>query len=218
MKKSIFALISIGIIASCNVQQGSKSTDSSYSTDSIVSASEVADIRVIYPKFVNHYADSVITTGMSGLIENFKQYVAGPEDEFTWKSELITEFNVEKHGNDIVSVIINEHSYTGGAHGNTQVYSVVMDLSKNKTYKLSDFFTGSPLMSVQALIREKLRDNIDFHDFIDDGTAEEKDFEIFSINNEEITFYFPPYQVAAYAFGTQEVSIPLGNLPNFKIP
>lgn len=214
----LLALALLTTTIGCTQQKKGVNHSFAFTNDSIVSTSQSSEIRAYFPVFDHQFADSVVGKMISQQIEQFKEAAGEGSTSDNWTNELNIQFKVEQHNGELVTVIFDQYYFTGGAHGNTIFANAVMDLRKGKTYNLTDFFNANPLASIQGPVREKLKTQIDFQDFINDGTASLKDFEIFSLNDSLITFYFTPYQVAPYAYGTQKVSLPLATLNDFKKP
>ena len=187
-------------------------------TDSIIATTNTSDLKVYYPVFENQYADTVVKNMVNRQVELFNETVNEMDITENYTNELHIAYHIDQCQDHLVSVVFDQYWFIGGAHGNTVFSKAVMDVKHQKKYVLNDFFTGDPLTSIQEPVRQILKKLIDFHEFINDGTASTNDFEIFSINDSLITFYFTPYQVAPYAYGSQKVSLPLTSLTNFKLP
>ncbi|MDP3882811.1 MAG: RsiV family protein, partial [Candidatus Staskawiczbacteria bacterium] len=91
------------------------------------------------------------------------------------------------------------------------------DLKNNKDIQLSDLFPGQPDylqkisdFSIQNLAAQ-MQAKIGGTDgaWIDQGANPSlENFSIFLINKDNIIFYFPEYQVAPYAAGSFQVTMP----------
>ena len=216
--QKILILLTLPLFIGCMPQKKGNRNTISFTNDSIVSNNNNAEIKAFYPVFGIQYADSVVKNLLDQQIALFRETVGEERISENWTNELNIQFEVAQYNEHLVTVVFDQYWFTGGAHGNTVFSNVVMDIQQRKNYVLTDFFKGNPLTSIQAPVREKLKSEIEFHDFINEGTASLKDFEIFAINDSLITFYFTPYQVAPYAYGSQRISLPLPSLPDFKRP
>lgn len=113
-----------------------------------------------------------------------------------------------------LSYVFTIYEDTLGAHGNTLFHTFTFDLTTGKSLALSDLFVpGAPyLEKVSTLSRERLPDVIgegaDPATIERGTTPEEKNFENFLFDNQDLIILFPPYQVAAYAAGPQTLRIP----------
>lgn len=121
-----------------------------------------------------------------------------------------------------VSYIYTIYEDTGGAHGMTYFKTFVFDTKTGTHLSLVDLFApGSTyLQTLSSLARAKLPGVIGQYadpQMIQNGTTpDEKNFENFFIDNHNIDFLFPPYQVAAYAQGPVTLQIPMAELPGIK--
>jgi hypothetical protein len=147
---------------------------------------------------------------------------------------LDLEFNIARRTADFVSVLANGSAYTGGAHPAPLVASFNLCTNSGKVIGLADLFADSDA-ALRALSAEsrrqlegryeaKLRDTLPEKDFakaaaemrewVARGTAPTADnFDVFLVDGLEskaigLTLVFPPYQVAAYVEGAQQVEVP----------
>ncbi len=146
-------------------------------------------------------------------------------------------FSIARRTADFVSVTATGSSFTGGAHGMPIVASFNLDLSGNKLVTLSDLFSD-PAPAFKALSDECRRQlegryAAKMHDdpgamtpaqlaadaqstkkWVEEGTAPTPaNFAVFLIDGLDtraigVTVIFPPYQVASYADGPQQVEVP----------
>jgi hypothetical protein len=149
-------------------------------------------------------------------------------------AHLDLEFNVARRTNDFVSVSANGSSDTGGAHPAPIVASFNLHTSDGELIALSDLFSdaGAAFDALSAEARRqlegrfeaKLRETLpekdqagalkDMRDRVERGTAAKvENFSVFLVDGLDakaigLTLIFPPYQVASYAEGTQQVEVP----------
>lgn len=124
-------------------------------------------------------------------------------------------------GAGTVSYLFTIVEDTLGAHPNAYYKSFTFDENIGKQLSLSDLFLpDSNYLSILSTLSRKslvkqLGANGNETDFIDPGTTPTADnFATFAIDGNNLVLFFPPYQVAAYAFGPQSVRIPLSQLSN----
>jgi len=153
-------------------------------------------------------------------------------DFFAQRAEVAAEFDNEvpwtmdrkvsvagKLGN-LLSLELMESSYMGGAHPNSFFIYKVIDLSTGQVVKLYDLLdrTKKPTLDrlrLEQLEADKLVPEAEadwksyfFEDsFLPDGSFYKNDN--FRVGPEGITFLYNSYEIAAYAFGLTEVTIPL---------
>lgn len=114
---------------------------------------------------------------------------------------------------ETVSYVISIYEDTLGAHGNTYFRTFTFDLERGESLHLEDVFAPNAeyLDLLSLLSREKLGSALgDFADtdYIESGTLPvEESFQNWYLGGDALVLLFPPYQVAAYAAGPQEVRI-----------
>jgi len=118
-----------------------------------------------------------------------------------------------------ISVVFNISNFTGGAHGANYFAPLNYDIKNKKEIKLADLFLNQKdyLQKISAYCISELTKQmttsgaIDMSNtsWLDEGAGpKEENFSVFLIDQNSITFYFPQYQVAAYAAGDFKVTMP----------
>ncbi|HRH55333.1 MAG TPA: RsiV family protein [Candidatus Paceibacterota bacterium] len=124
----------------------------------------------------------------------------------------------EYAGADTVSYVYTLYVDTLGAHPNAFFRTFTFDRLSGEELKINELFvSGSDYLGRLSAIAEfELSKSLgEFADieYIRQGVAKDAiNFQSFAIDGENLVLVFPPYQVAPYAAGTQEVSIPLSQL------
>jgi hypothetical protein len=138
--------------------------------------------------------------------------------------ELDVTYEELHHSDTIVSLVFTTYEFTGGAHGNTLHQTYTFDLQHGVVLTLDNLFTDTAAALavidpiVEADLTAKLGDMLDVQ-WLTDGTGTNPDnYQAFALDADNLIFYFPPYQVAPYAAGTQTVSIPLSELSSVLAP
>jgi hypothetical protein len=146
-------------------------------------------------------------------------------------------FDVARRTRGFVSVLTDGDAYTGGAHGMPITASFNLDLASGKLVSLGELF-DDPAAARKVLSDEcrrqlegryeaKIRDNSStmssaqqasdirhMRQWIEKGTAPTPDnFRVFLVDGLDapaigLTLIFPPYQVASFADGVQQVEVP----------
>jgi hypothetical protein len=205
MRRILMVFFAITVIAGCKTQN-EESIQTKGTERTIEKKGEWGTMKVSFPVYNNQYADSVIHKFTSGLISEFMKYTKNAvEDEMKYEMTVSYEEFFAKPG--IVSVVFNIYEYTGGAHGNTFIQSLVLDSKNNKKLDLSDFVKPEQFTKVRSVVRKKLKEMLEYDESIEEGTSSPEDFSAFAVTNDKIIFWFSPYQVASYADGTQKVEI-----------
>lgn len=135
------------------------------------------------------------------------------------------EYKVTYNNNNILSIPVTYYSYTGGAHGMTNIVSRNINLATGKDISLNDIFkNGENYKDIikQEIIKQiNCQPEIYFEDAI--KTVEESNEEFsFYIEDDNIAIYYSLYSIAPYASGIREFKIPLeifkdGINPEYKL-
>lgn len=128
--------------------------------------------------------------------------------------EMVLEGTISGNGK-ISGILWNVYEYTGGAHGNIQVFSRNYARSNGRTIGLNDLF-GNPkkaLDLMSELSRKKLLDQKLPQNMVKAGTTPEADnFSAFLLEKDGLILYFNPYQVGPWAAGIITVKLSLKEL------
>lgn len=122
-------------------------------------------------------------------------------------------------------IIVQEYTFTGGAHGGTSLAPFMYD-DAGKDLRLKDLFIdGAPYLErVVQVVVPRLKADLEAseifnQEMFDAGTkADEGNYMLFSLSDSSITFYFNQYQVAPYAAGILEVTVPLSDFSDILSP
>ncbi len=140
------------------------------------------------------------------------------------RKESIT-IDYEEHvGTATVSYVYTIYADTLGAHPNAFYRTFTFDLATGAELAIGDLFLPKSdyLKRLSAIAEFELSKSLgDFMDieYIRQGvTAEALNFQSYAIEDGNLILIFPPYQVAPYAAGTQEVTIPLSQLAEVLKP
>jgi hypothetical protein len=139
-------------------------------------------------------------------------------------------YDVEYADDDLISVNFGEDTFTGGAHPNHDTFTLNYDLKQGRELKLADLFKpGSKYL--QTIADYALRDlksrkdpdsgeNLGLaQDIFEDGAKPTADnYRNWNVTKKGLLITFPPYQVAAYAFGPQTVIVPYSQLKDIALP
>ena len=126
--------------------------------------------------------------------------------------ESIKEFN--KEDLNIISVRASIYTYTGGSHGMLYHVSWNWDKEKEKFISLDKHVkTPRQFKKLQDDIRKTLfkttKPGLLNKDLVNRAISEIKNLRIWNIDNNNIVFMFDPYEIASYAAGAIEVTVPI---------
>lgn len=134
------------------------------------------------------------------------------------RRESLTIDFTEQKGHRTLSYIFTIYLDTLGAHPNGFYRTFVFDTETGKELALADLFLPKTayLKKLSTLSREALTETLGESaniDYINEGTMPETaSFANFVIEDTTLVIIFPPYQVAPYSAGSQQVSIPLADI------
>lgn len=122
---------------------------------------------------------------------------------------------------NVLSVVLTIYAFTGGAHGNGYFISINYNPATHKEIALADIFSADKnyvktisdycMKDIKRQMKERMGDSAG--GWVEDGAgANEENFSVFLLKDNSITFYFSPYQVAAYAVGDFQVVMPITGL------
>ncbi len=123
-----------------------------------------------------------------------------------------------------ISYVYLIYADTLGAHPNTYYRTFTFDAATGTELAVKDLFT--PSTDYLAVLSNQARTKLPAQmkaasgydpdmDMLDAGTsADAANFQDFYLDGSDLVIIFPPYQVAAYAFGTIELRIPRASLGN----
>jgi len=177
----------------------------SLTTVSINEDTDVYHIGVEYPQFGIPALDVPVKKMVEKALSDFRNYPANPADSAVPKNDFIGSFSSAYIGPDVASVAITISEYTGGAHPNTNIFGVNVDLKTSREIALSDALTliGKSLADVAAGAEAQVRAEIGDSVFEDGFAAQSENYSVFTIDKDTVHFIFNSYQVAAYASGPQ---------------
>lgn len=131
--------------------------------------------------------------------------------------------SLKYYSDRIISLLVENYAYTGGAHGNTGYRSLNFRVHPEDAELLGYkdlFLPGSPwLKALSDRCMADLREQE--AQWVLDGTVTgftEEDLRVFLITPRGLRIIFVPYQVGPYSNGPHDVLIPYESLANFIDP
>jgi len=186
-------------------------------------------ITITYPQIVglddfNQKVKTIIDKEISDFKTNSLENDAAvketdPENYALYPREydLIISYAKGEASNDIVSVVFDISNYTGGAHGAQYFKSINYNPVTKAEITLADLFPGQAdyLQKISDFAKQDLVKQITERagstegSWIDDGAnPKPENYSVFLVSKDNIKFFFPQYQVAAYALGDFQVIYP----------
>ena len=160
-------------------------------------------------------ADAALAQGR----QNAKELASAVGSGYEGPLQCQTDFNyrVRYNQNGIVSVVLTNYQYSGGAHGSTIQTAYTFDLKTGARIRLSDLMkSGSGYQKeFSARIRKEIDARVDsgaLYELQDSPFQTLGDNPDFYLSNDGIVFFFQQYEHFPYAAGIQEFAVPYGGI------
>lgn len=160
--------------------------------------------------------DAFLLDQQKSFIASYTPDYALPSYANDWTMNI--SYEPYQYKDTVRSVVFNMSFYTGGAHPNSGYKSFNFDVAQDAELTLADLFVNGavPYDTLSGLVQADLKTQLgDMSDasMIEAGAGNNPDnYQSWVITDEGLTFFFDPYQVAAYAAGPQQVTIPFSTL------
>lgn len=180
------------------------------------------EINISYPlsatenEFVAQTVDTFIEQQKTQFLQFFAEGGFYPGVPAPWG--LWIDYEEYQFSESVISLKFIISDYTGGAHPNTYFQTYTFDLTQETLIGFEDLFLedSNPLAMIAPLAQQQLTETMgEFADpqWIAEGTGENPaNYQSFVLTETSLILLFPPYQVAPYAAGPQQVEIPLADL------
>jgi len=209
-------------ISGCSIAEiGGSSVKIKYTDEDL--SDNTADVSVQIPTFEDIYDKNFQTE----LNEMFKRDIYSNSDEFKKQmaennsTNLIQKpymkincFN-EYNKNDFLSMVTKIETYSGGAHGLVNDFTVNADLIENRIITLSDLFKSD--FNYKSVLEKMLNDIIvnnpdEYGNLWKKPEINEYTDKTFFIKDGKLIIFYQPYELAAYVRGFVEFQISLEDM------
>lgn len=232
MKRIFFPFLTILLLWSCATEKALVFSESNtlYEDNAVIEInipiaegdSELA--KTINTKVENHIANTLNfaeepseNIQLKDAIKNFDTNYKSFKNDFA-ESALIWEATfdgeITYNSEHIISLAISSYSNTGGAHGNTNVTFYNFDKSTSKQVNIDTMITDKE--AFKALAKQYFQDQINRDgEFSYDDYFFEEGFQLpanIGFNDEGLILFYNSYEIAPYAMGITELSIPYEKL------
>ncbi len=212
-------LLAIALVALATVASAA-STGLNVQKKTIEAKTANYEITAAYPQTEVKSIDDAIGTWVRDTVAQFKNEAAPDLDSATGAWTLDLDYEVKRNDAAMFAVLVSEHDYTGGAHPNHGFTSFNFLMPEGRRVELPEILDGTRgLQRLSALATADLVKRLSGPevgidaDGIKRGAGPEwSNFQTFVLQPDALEFIFPPYQVASYADGAQQASIPLDTL------
>ncbi len=167
-------------------------------------------IQVIYPRTTYKVLNEAISQFIEKTILEFINIAKEPiQENFTYTLDISHD---EYHYQDYLSIVFYVSSYTGGAHPNHSIFSLVYDISTDKIITMEDLVEErEELLSILSLESRKILSQnpkvVDSTMLMKGTLPSISNFSIFALGPGGIILFFPEYQVAPYSSGAFKVVV-----------
>ena len=139
-----------------------------------------------------------------------------PPDPDLPGSYLDISYEVESTSGGLISIAFGVSTYySGAAHPNSYTLVFNYDIKNGKQLALSDLFiSGSNYLEItSAYCIRRLKEKLGDGDWIEEGASAKPDnYKSWNVTPRGLLITFDPYQVASYADGPQEATVPYSEL------
>ncbi|MPM08179.1 hypothetical protein SDC9_54491 [bioreactor metagenome] len=198
------------------------------STMKLSSEDENLKVTVQYPQ-ISGLDDNDVQSGINAIL---RQAAVGAVSEgaqnaydvmttrmeysnYTAKAETFFDYRVKYNQNGLLSLVLLDYQYAGGAHGGTVQKGITFDLSTGKELGFSDLMNGD--FSYVSYFDKNIRSEIDkrtaageLNEISEFTTIGEKPD--FYLANDSLVIFFQQYEYFPYAAGIQEFSFSYATL------
>ena len=162
-------------------------------------------IIAYYPKTDYSKLNNVINDKIYEYIKEFKENVNSSDYPINQYYSLIILYDCYEYDN-YISYIFRIEDYTGGAHPNHRIYTVVYDIKNNVIITIDDLINKNQnilnIFSENSREILKSNDKITSSTMLYEGTKPKKEnFTNFVFSKNGIILFFQEYQVAPYSQG-----------------
>lgn len=193
----------------------SGSSQITVATSTITASTTEYTVDAEYPQFgipaIDSQIKATVESGISDLESEAQQDQPAENNYPQYNFSSIFE-NVYI-GQDYISAELVLAYYTGGAHENPVIVGETFDRATNQPVTLDQALalTGDTLPQVAAEAKRQLAQNPDTDPtgmWASGSDPTPDNYATFVIDQNDVIFIFQPYQVASFASGAPEVSIP----------
>ncbi|MDD5593323.1 MAG: DUF3298 domain-containing protein [Candidatus Margulisbacteria bacterium] len=172
------------------------------------------DINIVYPAG-DKISGPVIEKFVKAEVSAFKKDLPETKPNPDWAYQLSIDYETFSH-RDLIGYKFTVFSFPGGAHPMTRTVTMTFDKKRGRQVGLADLFRPGYLKKISALtIKELLKRDLKDDKWVKEGASPDpKHYNKFILTDKYLIIYFDPYEVACYAYGGQEVKIPLSQLKN----
>lgn len=180
------------------------------------------NVRSSYPFFLEPaiFNEVVQRAALAAQMDFFAQGQQAELEGTMFNSwSLDSQYQIQYVSNTVLSLLVTEFAYTGGAHPNTHFQVINLELKDKELVELNleDIFDTQAIAILQQYLSEQLA--AQGAAWILDASVrlEPENLSLFTFSPLGLSFYFPPYSVGPYAQGSFTIEIPTQTLEALAI-
>lgn len=156
--------------------------------------------------------------------ESRENQQAGSEAPGMLEQSLKLGFETKHLSSKMLAVLFQGSEYTGGAHPNPVLYSLLVDPSNGRKLAVTDLFSSDQgLKRLSELAAQQLEPRVEELNtqrtwLLEGLEPNPENYAVVWPGNEGLHIVFPPYQIAPYSSGAPEVVIPYDQLQSVLNP
>ena len=151
---------------------------------------------------------------LKGYINSISQTLRDESADMLVGSSMTTEEYQSKYSvvfadEKYISFRAEEYSYTGGAHGNTEITVGTIDRKTGRRLRIADFVSADRLPELTKILHVKVVTKLGGKEKLQ---GEVRPIENFCVVKDGLKFVYNEYEVACYAVGAVEVPVKWGEM------
>ena len=170
----------------------------------------LAEIIVEYPSLGYEKADAALDAVIDTFVEDFRSATKELGESPTGRPYVfVIEDQKVVESAETIGILLLVYQDFGGAHGLPQLIGLNFNKETGEEISLDNVLDviDQDLQSLSEGAKAHFTEILGESLFVEGTEAKEENFMSFILEENEVTFYFQPYQVAAYALGPQEYKI-----------
>lgn len=213
----------IGVNTVCDKAAGKVTLERSEENPIVIStkaeASETATLKLTiqYPEFKgldNAEVQEKLNSMFAGLAAAAKErayeiekYIGEDEISRHIKAEGYFNYQVKYNRNGLLSIVVYDYEYTGGAHGITVQSSYTFDLATGREYELKDLFPENTdyVSIITKEVKNQMKD-MGITEFLAPFDSIKADHDFYLIDD-YVVVYFQQYEILPYSYGIPEFAV-----------
>ncbi|GIO32726.1 MULTISPECIES: PdaC/SigV domain-containing protein [Paenibacillus] len=189
--------------------------DISISSETMTKTNKNAGIVIHYPK-VSGLAEGVQQKINAVFKEKAEQFAKDSEEKASHRDgkienvyDFVQSFVVTYNRDGVLSVVIDQYGYTGGAHGGTVREGLTFSLKDGKQLSLGDVLKAAPdyKQKLDNMLKQKTKE-VKFND-VTAGLNEKPDF---YLKEGGFAIFYQQYEIAPYAAGIPTYDFSFGEV------